>query len=230
MSTRAGATLVEVLVALLVGLLLAVLSLELLARARTAQRNLTARAETLAAIRVARHVLRSELRVAEPGRDFTSAGDSLGLRAFRGAGAVCPDRPAPEELLVAYEGLRGPDPEKDSVLILLGDGRWWPARLLDAAPTSLACSAAPQASVQRWRLSAVPPPGAALARVFERGSYHVSGGAVRYRRGAGGRQPLTPEVLDERLSHLVSSTRRLALELVTGPVSGGSWRGFLKAR
>jgi hypothetical protein len=34
-----------------------------------------------------------------------------------------------------------------------------------------------------------------LVRLFESGEYHLADGALRYRRGGGGRQPLTPERL-----------------------------------
>lgn len=230
MSRRAGFTLVETLVALLVGMLVVGLSLELLVRARSAQRSLSERAEALATLRIVRHVLRTELRVAAPGRDFSPpSDDSLAMRVFRGVGAVCPDRPSADEVLVSYAGLRAPDAEKDSVLFLTTEGAWWPVRLEASGPTSLACGAAAEVPVQRWRLSEEPPAGVVLARIFERGSYHLSGGAVRYRRGAGGRQPLTPEVVDERLSRFVHGASLLALELVPAAGPPVAWRGFLRA-
>ena len=37
---------------------------------------------------------------------------------------------------------------------------------------------------------------AGLILVFETGTYHLSRGALRYRRGRGGRQPVTEEVLE----------------------------------
>jgi hypothetical protein len=43
--------------------------------------------------------------------------------------------------------------------------------------------------------SDVPTRG--LALVFETGSYSLSDGALRYRRGAAGRQPLTEAIIDD---------------------------------
>ena len=42
-----------------------------------------------------------------------------------------------------------------------------------------------------WEVEPLPG-GALFGRVYERGSYHLTLGALRYRRGGGGRQPLTP--------------------------------------
>ena len=121
-SGRRGATLVEAIVALLVGLLLMQLGLSTLARFRTAQSELAERADALIAQRVGRHVLRRELRHATAGRDWLTDADSLSLRAFRGTGIVCANDSVTAELIVAYRGDRGPDSTKDSVLLFAEDG------------------------------------------------------------------------------------------------------------
>ena len=44
-----------------------------------------------------------------------------------------------------------------------------------------------------------------LARVFERGSYHLEDRAIRYRAGDGGRQPLSEERLESGSAFLASA-------------------------
>ncbi len=68
----------------------------------------------------------------------------------------------------------------------------------------------------------MPEESIVLARLFERGSYHVSGAALRYRRGRGGRQPLTPEVFDTPPSGFVKEGGSLALEWMRLR-DGGEW-------
>lgn len=223
-----GGSVVELLVALLVGLLVVNLALETLARVRAAQVRMAARTDALVSLRVGRFLLRSELRFGRPGRDWTVAGDSLPIRAFRGTALVCPERPAADELLVWYRGLRGADPAKDSVL-LIGPGGTADVRALvgvGAAPG--ACDAAGGAPVERWRLDAAPSGGVVLARLFERGSYHLSDAALRYDRGDSGRQPLTPEVWALPATAWLTGPDRLAVRLVPNDARAGeAWSGFL---
>lgn len=224
-----GATLVEVVVSLLLGVFLLGLCLRTVGRGRAAQASLVATAEALAALRVGRHVLRAELRMSVPARDWGPlARDSLPLRAFRGVALVCPARPSDRELLVTVDGRRLPDALKDSVLLLTSEGRWVAYELEEAEPTALRCPADAERPVQRWRLAASPEVGVALARYFERGSYHLSDGALRYRSGAGGRQPLTPEVLDTRDRGFTLVGDGLSVELApVGPRV--PWSGRLAA-
>jgi hypothetical protein len=51
--------------------------------------------------------------------------------------------------------------------------------------------------------------------LFEAGSYHLSEGALRYRRGRGGRQPLTEEVLAG--ARLIDTLGALRALLPMGP-------------
>ncbi len=188
-----GFTVMETLVALLVGWLLTALALGTLARQRTAQAELARRAETLAALRIARHVLGGEIRAG----DGTEAigGDSVALRAYRGVGVVCAPAADARDLIVRARGMRAPDPAKDSVSVVGADGVARVLALELRGPPSRPCPSAADEDVEQWRLSGDAPAEPLVARYFERGSYHLSGAALRYRRGDAGRQPLTPEVL-----------------------------------
>jgi hypothetical protein len=67
-----------------------------------------------------------------------------------------------------------------------------------------------------------PVPGALVVRVFERGSYHVSGGALRYRRGMGGRQPLTLDVFDDDRSNVEARAAEVVFRLVADRLHAGA--------
>lgn len=194
-SCRWGFTLLETLVTLLLGLLLAVLAWRTLAGARRVSEALALRGEALDALRTARHVLAWEFRA---GASLVLAGepsaDTVGVRALRGLALVCPGSAMGTGVVVVPDGVRAPDAGKDSAWILGSDGD----RALLAITASDAgppCAALGNKAALRWTLSGEVPREAALALYFERGSYHLSGGALRYRRGEGGRQPLTPERL-----------------------------------
>jgi hypothetical protein len=187
-ATRRGAgfTLAEILVALLLSYLVMALALGMVARQREVVRLLGERAERLAAARTARHVLGQEARAAMGEGAWAVGPDSLALRAFRGRGLVCPGGVGGAEIHVAAAGTRAPDPEKDSVLLALA--------LVERGPSHAPCPFG-SASPERWLLSGPVPRDVVVAGWFERGAYHLSAGALRYRRGLAGRQPLTPEVL-----------------------------------
>jgi len=230
MRRREGVSMIEALVALLTGLLVVQLGLVVLVRQRDAQGRLSRRAQGLAAARIVRDIIAGELRRGRPGRDWKiPSGDSLVLRAFRGEGGICPERPSATAILVAYEGVRAPDPDKDSVLLMDGLGHWsaWPLDVVGTTADS--CPAAPGVPVQRWSLGREPPAGVVLARVFERGSYHLVGRALRYRRGAGGRQPLTPEVLLTPRSRFFEDSSGVDAVLVVRARPGGSERRWREA-
>ena len=223
-----GASVSEMVVALLAGLLVVHLALGTLERFRSAQVRLARRTDALVALRVSRHLLRAELRVGLPGRDWRLADDSLGLRAFRGTALVCPTRPSPDELLVRYAGMRAPDPTKDSLLLVTGRGEVEVRALAGVAATADPCAAAGPGTVGRWRLDREPPADVVLARLFERGSYHLSGSALRYRRGLSGRQPLTPEVWTLPETAWTRTYEAIGVRLVPGDAgAGAAWSGFL---
>jgi hypothetical protein len=197
---------VEVVVALVLFVLVVQAAWRVFAAQRGAAVEIGVRSELLDAARTARVVLGAELGAGVPGRDWvvTSPG-VVELRAFRGWAAVCPARGKATEIVVAYRGLRAPDPAKDSLLVLGGWDTWRPVGLLgrrvdeEGCPSSSGTSPAPGASVERWSLDR-PVEGVALVRLFEHGSYHLTDGALRYRRGSAGRQPLTPTALDPETS------------------------------
>jgi len=194
-SGRAGTSVAEALVALVLGLFLTTLALRVVAQQRAAVAALAQESDALATVRVARQVLGREGRSSDPVRDgWAVSNDSLGIRAFRGMAYVCGAGPSPDEVWVEAEGVRLPQPAKDSVLVLDANGAWTAFALLDAG-SAADCSPGGRGQGQRWRLSGLVPSGAALTRYFERGSYHVADAALRYRRGASGRQPLTPETV-----------------------------------
>jgi hypothetical protein len=124
--------------------------------------------------------------------DVRSIGpDSLAARGLRGAGAVCGW--ATRHVVVRYRGVRQPDPAKDSVL-LIGDGQPGGAyRVVGTAPAT-GCPGGVRLDLDRDLDSRF---AGGVALLFESGTYQLSGGALRYRLGHGGRQPLTEAVLDQ---------------------------------
>ena len=222
-----GFTLVETLIALLLGLFLVHAGLDALRRVDAARERIAARTDALVALRVSRHVLRRETRHAVAGADWSVGGDSLSLRAFRGAAVVCGLGGAPTDILVSYRGDRAPDPTKDSILLLTPEGRSSVHALVGTAATTAPCAALDSADAALWTLDAPVGEDVVAAKLFERGSYHLSGSALRYRRGPGGRQPLTPEVL-AATSGWTGLGGWLALQLVPADTLGGPpWRGLV---
>jgi hypothetical protein len=178
------------------------------------------RSQMLEAARVSGWVLREELRGGVPGMDWWQGEDSLALRAFRSLGITCEEGSEPGTLVVESTGLRAPDPGKDSVLVLWPDGRW---RAHDLVGRSAGASCTPGGPpAERWRIEP-PEVGGLVVRVFERGSYHVGDGAFRYRRGAGGRQPLTAPVLGAS-SELRWDLNSVVLNLAPSRDAGPGWR------
>lgn len=197
-----GFTLVEVLFALTVAFFLVGAAWSMLAVQTRTSMEATVTAERLDAARMIRGVLGSELRAGRRGRDWSVFGtDSLRLRAFRGVAILCGSLPT-EEVQVRFRGTRRPEPDKDSVLVLRTDGSWSALDLVGAsgmeeseAAGDPPCPPEPgTGDLERWTLDGAVE-GFVVARLFERGSYHLDDEAFRYRSGAGGRQPLIAEVL-----------------------------------
>jgi len=192
---RVGSGVPEAIVALLLTGLLVSMAWSILARQRQVGADLARRAEGLETVRTLAWVLREEVSVGRPGVDWQiDGGDSLSLRAFRGIGLIESRARGGQMMTVCFRGIRSPSPAKDSLLLLGGDGRWTVVDLEHRDRTSSECSELAGWRRERWTVSQGST-DAVLARLFERGSYHLSGGALRYRRGRGGRQPLTPEVI-----------------------------------
>jgi len=156
-------------------------------------------------------VLGAELRAGIAGRDWVvSAPGVVELRALRGWAAVCPTLGSVTEVVVAYRGLRAPDPSKDSLLALASSPPWAPVGLVSRRAEKDGCPSAPDrlpvpgATLERWVLDR-PVANPVLLRLYERGSYHLTDGTLRYRRGLGGRQPLTPAIFDPERTSIIAS-------------------------
>lgn len=174
------------------------------------------RAEALDATRTAGAIFTAELTPLEPGTDLHGIdADSVRLRVFRGAGVVCGFAGA--DPLVRYRGLRQPDPAKDSVLVPTAAGGERADTLHAATRAPSGCVARDGEAVFRLGTPAVLREGDAVI-VFETGSYYADH-AFRYRRGSGGRQPITADVFttESRLAAWPSATggvEGVALELI----------------
>lgn len=189
-SERVGGTLLEALLSLLLGVVVVTLVVGLVHRTREVARGLTLRSDRLAAVRMARTLLQLD----GPGALAVGTGpDSMQVRAFRGTARFCGPGEDSTAWWVEVTGVRRPDPAKDSVAVL-GRGGGWSVHGLEARRPSAACGGPSGVRGEVWRLAPAPV-GPILGRYFERGSYHLSDRAFRYRRGRGGRQPLTPAVL-----------------------------------
>jgi hypothetical protein len=153
-------------------------------------------------------VVGAEIRLTAASDISATSEDSVRLRAFRGGGHVCGVQDG--SVYVLYRGVRQPDPAKDSVLFLGPDGV--EARRLEAERQSSECGGSLELDVDE-----PVPDAAAWALLFESGAYVLADGAVRYRRGEGGRQPLTEPVLRDMRLH--GSTGALQLRLPPDPDS-----------
>ena len=231
-----GALLVEVVLALLLLSFLVSLGWVFLAKHREVGLRVSRRAEALETIRTIGWVLGEETGPGWPEVDWAVAsGDSLPLRAFRGLALLPAGSWSGRRARVCFRGHRAPAPEKDSVLLLGPDGSWSALDLEDRVHLSDQCPGMPGWEEEEWTLSQGRP-GDLLARLFERGSYHLVNRALRYGRGPGGRQPLTPEILEEgRFLHPLPGGRRVRWEVVIEPAFDGpgpagdpaprTWRG-----
>jgi prepilin-type N-terminal cleavage/methylation domain-containing protein len=189
---RAGFTLAELLVALsLLAVLATVLFGALTAHVRLA-RVLAQRVLEADAVRTAGTVLGGELRRASA-TDLRAVGpDSIAMRAFRGIGTVCGT--SGDGIIVHFRGDRQPDPAKDSLLWIRSGGPIVTLALAGTASfTASDCDGVAPGEVQLWRTTP-PASGPGVLLLFESGTYYLAGLALRYRIGAGGRQPLTAEL------------------------------------
>jgi len=189
-SARAGATLVEAVAALTAG---AFVCAGMAALFQAEQRLAGSRAARLARVetdRLVAGVLRSELSTLVPDEDVGgTSGDTLALRLFRGLAVTCTPPAGAGSVPVRFEGARDPDPTKDSVIVLPA-GPTMP--LLASGRSASPCPGS--GTLLLWELPAPVAQGTPLL-LFERGTYALSGGALRLRRGREGRQPLTAELL-----------------------------------
>jgi hypothetical protein len=186
-------------VELLVALTLAMLVLTgvvgfVVASLRWADR-VAARADAVEIARAVWMILEEELRPGLPGRDWRLQSEqAIELRAYRGVARVCGRDGG--RWSVAWRGARAPDPTRDSVLVLGADGGWRAAPLDGSWSGGQSCVLLPGETARLLDWSGAADPTPALVRIFESGRYSLEDRAFRYRRGAGGRQPLTPERVD----------------------------------
>lgn len=210
MSQRPGAaSLAELLlVAVLFSFVLAALATFASAVSRLAgTQSERGRVQELA--RTAQVILQGELRHSVAEQVVAAAGDSVRLRAVRGGGVACGVEG--DRLLVRYRGVRQPEPEKDSVLLVNSVGTHSLGPVRDAAAGGW-CGGGVS-----LRLNAPPPESAGVVLIYESGTYMVAEGALRYRRGAAGRQPLTEAILGQHGSYrsaLVVGSDAATLDLV----------------
>jgi hypothetical protein len=217
-TARAGHTLAELTVTLFLAGFLGATLAALVGGATRSLQDLVPRSEAAEVRRTVGAILHEELSVGVAGRDWHLDGErAVVLRAFRGYGRVCGPAADGSSWLVAWVGQRAPDPARDSLLVLQAGGNWVATPLVGHASqgTDAVGTCLPESgeAVAAWVVPDVPPPVHAvgveghagdplsterpvLARYFETGRYSLEDGAFRYRRGAGGRQPLTPERVD----------------------------------
>ena len=175
------------------------------------------------AARVAHVVLRAELLPIVPAHDIAGwSEDSLRIRAFRGAAIVCAQDPG--RVLVRYRGMRNPDTTKDSLLILDAEGERGVALVSTAAGAG--CAAPAGEPLLRW--NGVDAPTGTVLLLFESGAYSAGSRALRYRRGRGGRQPLTDEVLAST-ARFVHSGRNGTAPFLAADVASLALHPFLAA-
>src|SRR5262245_33025817 len=171
-----GFSLVELLTALaLGGLVIGTAAALLQGQVRMARRT-SERIQNRETMRIATQVLQTETRWLNALRDVHAfSPESLALRAMRGAGTICQvllDGSA----IVGLDGIRSPEPAKDSLLVLRDSIQESVLPLLAAEPVELGCT--PR---QHYRLHTA---GALLAGdvilIFEAGCYQLRDRALRY--------------------------------------------------
>ena len=127
-------------------------------------------------------ILGRELRALAAPDIMRSGSEELAVRAVRGAGPVCAADGA--TIAVLYRGVRRPEPTKDSVVIV-------GAYAEEVRPLIAAVRGGCGDLGTMLTMDSVPSLTPLFALVFEPGSYHAHDGALRYRLGRAGRQPLT---------------------------------------
>lgn len=214
MRGRPGFSLAELMTALFLGSIVAViLGGALVAQLRLA-RHVAHRATSADALRTAHAVLRGDVGRATAPDLRALASDSIALRAFRGMGDIC--GAGHDRLLLRYRGDRLPDPRKDSVLIVSGSGAEHTRPVSDSRYTAVPC---PLAAGDVGLQVTVPDARGldqGVALLFESGMYYVSSRAVRYRTGVEGRQPLTAELFVQAGSGFSGAPSGVRLRLTTG--------------
>lgn len=220
MNRRPGYAYVELLVTLAVTAILGTaLSSVLLTHLQLA-RTVNARIAAAEALRLGFQVLPAELRFAAPAVDIHGMGsDSIAARLPRITGSICAQISG--RLWIRGNGLREPDPQKDSVLVVTV-GQELVAAVTAASSDPGPCQTIPGLSI--YRVDTNPQLRAwGAAVVFESGTYYVRERAMRFRIGAEGRQPLTEEVLQKSGNWLMLRADSDGASLGIRLVSSGPW-------
>jgi type II secretory pathway component PulJ len=225
---RRGFSLLEALVAILLTAMVIQGGWTVMATLRKAGGRTADRAEGLETVRTTAWLLGEEFQGTLPLRDWWAGeGDSVTVRAYRGLALVTGI--GADGVEVCFRGVRSPNPEKDSVLFL-GEGGEWTAHALEGRTRGESgCSGDGKGWAESWRVD--PEPGTArLGRIYERGSYHLTLGALRYRRGGGGRQPLTPIRISDGTLEVADGGLRWSLLLSDpwGRADTLSWCGWVR--
>ncbi|HEX7052135.1 MAG TPA: hypothetical protein VF188_18145 [Longimicrobiales bacterium] len=192
---RSGYAILELLTALALTAVICGAMAGTLVAARRMVRSQARRVTFAEAVRAASAVLTGDLRYIAPVADvYAWSADSIALRVFRGTAVVC-GAADDDAVFVRYQGLRDPDPAKDSLVVVRVGGDGPPLKLEASAATPAHCAGEDGEQAFRWTLEAPPPPGTMLL-LFESGTYRLSEHALRYGHGHAGRQPLTAEAFD----------------------------------
>lgn len=158
-------------------------------------RNVSERAAMAETLRTASGIFAAEIDAAADQDLRAVTDDSVAMRIMRGQAIV--EARVGQRYALRYEGLRDPDPLKDSILVV-GTEHTASFTLASADPPSIETD--------------LPLAPGALVLFFESGAYHIATNALRYRRGAEGRQPVTDELIDHRASRFgVEAEGRLLL-------------------
>lgn len=197
MNARAGTSLVEIVTTMTLLGIVGVMCALLMRTQTRLLRHTTELAAGTETIRSARAVLHGELRDITRTDVHAVAADSIGLRVFRGWGIVCATLDARATL--RYRGLRSPDETKDSLLVV-GEDRVMTFR--QSVPPAVPCVLRADERQESIEAAGALHAGS-IVLVFESGAYHLAGSALRYRRGAEGRQPITDELLDHKDSRFM---------------------------
>lgn len=202
-----GASLVELVLVLgLFSVMLGGLARFVVGHGRVARTQLEA-TRFAEAVRASRIVLQGEVRAVSRD-DIAAAPDSVRLRAFRGGGAVCSANGT--TVGVFYRGHRQPDPAKDSAVLITAVSEEY--RAVEEV-AGAGCGGEGILVVLGAPVSSVPD----FVLVFETGAYHLANGALRYRRGQSGRQPLVEAILSTSTFRLPAGA--IAFEATPSPDS-----------
>lgn len=199
--------LVEAVIALALGVLLLLGTWH---QATTIRRQAET-ADRLAADWEARRVTGLALDLDAEGIIGPAGPDEWAVRAYRWWGVPCAGAGRAGAAVLSVSGLRQPDSQKDSLLLIDREGRSV-VRALDRSSRSTACSG------PALEVSWLPADGGqpVLVRGFERGAYRIDR-AFRYRRGLGGAQPLTAERFISDSVALWVGPQRAGLQLAPLP-------------